>query len=259
MNESFLSKIKSGNYLHILLIYTVWWIIFLADILITWKKSPNEINLLWNLIPLVLLFLAGSIISYFAMDGKDIRLRVILLVILVVTGIDQGIKAVMADNLYTYIPLIGEWLYLAVYFNDKMAWLSERFNITIHIPLIVSYFLGITPSFIALRLLHYYQKNQFLLKLATILLSAGMLGYCIDITRYGGSYDYIYFYPVLIFDIKDMCVILAAMVCVQALFFNGNGKIFIKMCKEDPWAKQFFKQEYQFWRALVQKIRRRKP
>jgi lipoprotein signal peptidase len=118
----------------------------------------------------------------------------------------------------------------------------------------------ILPALLALyalfRSLYFYQKsgNLYLYSLSFILMLASFICVFIDKAVYGGSYDYIYLYQKIYFDIKDVYLTTSIFTMLLSCIYNRNWTEIKQYLRRDPWGKEYLKYEFETWHSLIIKF-----
>ncbi len=132
----------------------------------------------------------------------------IILFILLLVGIDQSVKLIVAKYFIDYhFNIIGDFLFFLPKHNTEYSWINSWLNLGIgFLPHILINLIIIIFLYCAFK--YYSSKNKacYSLYWAFILILAGALCSLTDKIFWGGSLDYIGIKGFFIFDIKDIYI-----------------------------------------------------
>ncbi|MDR1325522.1 MAG: signal peptidase II [Treponema sp.] len=215
-------------------------------------KNADERFLLLNVLPIVLAFTIGVIISYFAYNDTKPSFAKIVIGIIGLCLIDQTIKLYIVNNQDISIAIVSDWLGIKVAHNTYQSAVFALFEKVMPARL---HLLLIPVCYMVFRFCYFYQKDsRSLLSLTVILIYAASICAFIDTIVYGGSYDYILLYPLFIFDLKDCFVLTGLSTMFLTLIRNKSWPEIKKEFLGDLWGIKYYKYEADTWRSLIGKL-----
>jgi lipoprotein signal peptidase len=153
--------------------------------------------------------------------------------------------------------IIRDWLAIEVLQNTYGSFIWSLFDkklpgLFVLFALFSLYFLY--------RMLYFYQKdgNLFLCLLSFILMCSAFICVCIDKAFYGGTYDYIYLYQRVYFDIKDVYLASSIFTTLLSCIYDKSWSELKQSLRYDPWGKKYYKYEFDTWHSLMTKFTKRK-
>jgi lipoprotein signal peptidase len=226
------------------------------DVLLQRLVQYPKQNWFWcNFLPSILLFFIGFFINYFIGYKKQIETSIILTAAIVLIIIDQAIQFLIKiyyDSIN--ISLVEGWIEIipksVVHYNGTYLSNAQK-PIPVHLLIC---FLGIVIGYFLIRFLCFFIKNRNLLKISASLYAAGLFCSISNAIFYKYGYDYIELYPLCIFDIKDIYILVGFSTLLLFLIQNKN---YLKKTTLKN-VKKYFKWEYALWRTKFFNNKQRK-
>lgn len=246
--SNMIKKLQRINFIQVFLCFCMsWYLLFYLLVTIFGGGIVLGKPLFYNLIiPSIFFSLTGTFINYFAQNASTVPLRQGIIAVIVLFIIDQGIKVVVIHHQNAVISIIDDWLAFKVYLH-KGHFINSR---GIIIPSWLYIIVPVMPVLL-FRYGTFYKKNAYLLSIAVILLSSGILCFYTDKIFYGGSYDYIYLKQFAILDLKDIYLTISLLAILQAIFYKQTLSGLKKEFFTDPFDFQYWKHEY---RAIKRRL-----
>ncbi|MCK5134368.1 MAG: signal peptidase II [Bacteroidales bacterium] len=235
------------KYIRNLSIFVLIWLAVM--VIYSVASKVTDLDYLWKFFLLPAIFLAAiaalaTTLEYLFRVNKGIN----WIFLLVVVGIDQGIKAWLfsLDWESISIPLIEPVFYIEPTHNTlgSYLWVLLGLKQGSHVLNIILFSL-IGIVFIEVWRFYVHRKrNSFWINGFIHLFLAGLAANLIDNAFWGGSLDYVTIKPFYTFDLKDLYITLCELFLITELIDNRLLKRFLSMPKED--SKRLNREFFQF-------------
>ncbi|HEX3022914.1 MAG TPA: signal peptidase II [Lachnospiraceae bacterium] len=169
-----------------------------------------------------------------------------MLSVLLLIGVDQAIKIIIADRFmdkeYT---IIRNLLSFKPHINTKYSWFSSLTNIKVGLlPHLMLNALIIIILLVAIGFIKDRVINSKMIRSMSCILYAGVFCSLIDKIAWGGSLDYILLEGFFIFDLKDVYISTVELALALSLVFKY--KMWVKLDDKLKWSefKLYIKMKY---------------
>jgi lipoprotein signal peptidase len=202
-------------------------------------------------------FIIGLLISWFTYKNKRFSLAKIVVCIIVLCLVDQGIKLYIVNNLDISMVIIKDWLAIKVTQNTYGSFIFSLFDKKMPDIFVL---IGLLAIYVLYRCMFFYQRNSNLsfLFLSLIIMCAAFICVCLDKVIYGGTYDYIFLYQKLYFDLKDCYATSSIFTILLSCIYDKSWSEIKKDIRFDPLGIKYFKYEIKSWRDLIAKLKHKR-
>jgi lipoprotein signal peptidase len=205
----------------------------------------------YNFMVTFILFGIGLLIDYFFGYYETVSWRLAALAIIILVIIDQAVQFFLIGyNGVIEIPIIKDWIEITTKYmkeNDRFIFWT-KFQLSIHIPVDI---IAILFLYLLCRFYFYCLPKRGLVLVSFTLLVSGPICTMFDMLIHNYGYDYIYIYPLAIFDLKDTYLAIGEGSLLLATMQNWSILKKIKIRDLAP----FFKWEFAAWRALFGRMK----
>jgi lipoprotein signal peptidase len=218
-----------------------------------YTQQFNGMYLFYFLLVAATFFIIGVLISYLSYKNKHFSLVKIVVCIAVFCFIDQGIKLCIVNNLDISIVIIKDLLAIKVAQNTHGSFITSLFDKKLPDLFTLT---AILALYIVYRALYFYQKNGdiSLYLLSFILMCAGFICVFFDKAIYGGTYDYIFLYQRIYFDLKDCYMASSIFTMLLSCIYDKNWSKIKEEIRFDPWSLMYYRYEVDTWRSIIAKF-----
>lgn len=242
--------------LQIFLCFCVPWFMIYTGISL-YTQQFNGMHLFYFLLVAAAFFIIGLLISCLSCKNIHFSLVKIVACIAILCLVDQGIKLCIVNNLDISIVIIKDLLAIKVVQNTYGSFITALFDKKMPDLFALA---AILALYIVYRALYFYQRNGdlSLYLLSLILMCAAFICVSLDKAVYGGTYDYIFLYQKVYFDLKDCYMASSIFTILLSCIYDKSWSKIKEEIRFDPWSLKYYKYEVDTWRSIIAKFTKRK-
>jgi hypothetical protein len=185
-------------------------------------KYSKQIWFWCNFLPSIFLFGIGLLIHYTIGRKKTFSFREMILPVIILIATDQVIQFfIVTYHDSIHLVVVENWLTIIPWFTQSKG---DGFISTGQVPLLmrIAVNLLIVPFvYVLFRILHFFEQNRKYLFVSLLFYTAGYVCSCLNLIFYKSGYDYIYLYPLVILDLKDIYINIGIYTLAQSMMQNA--------------------------------------